>query len=180
MTPFEALTRLFDSSAASEFYGEQVTIAEHMLRAAANADADGAPVELVVAALCHDVGHLLPSDSPDARNRDHAEMAMEVLHQCFGPAVTEPIRLHVDAKRYLVTIDADYRRTLSPASRHTLILQGGPMTSAECESFAETEFFDSAVKLRRWDEAAKDPSAHVRPLTYYEPYVNAVELSEAP
>ncbi len=176
MTLFDELASRFESPPAREFYGEQVTIASHMCQAAALAEADGASAEMIVAALLHDVGHLVPDLRPDDRNRDHARLAMEILGKHLGPEVTEPVRLHVDAKRYLVAVDPSYAGTLSPASVHTLKLQGGPMTESESRAFATHKFFDDAVKLRRWDEAAKDPSAPVFRLSHFKPYIDSVAV----
>jgi phosphonate degradation associated HDIG domain protein len=132
---------------------------EHALQAAMFAQRSGATLDLVVAALLHDVGHLLhdlPENAPDEGIDDcHEELAGKWLAQYFGPAVIEPIRLHVTAKRYLCFADPGYLKQLSPPSLQSLLLQGGPMTSEEADEFEKNPHFESAVRLRRWDDAAK-------------------------
>lgn len=85
----------------------------------------------------------------------------------FGAQVLEPIRLHVAAKRYLVSTDAGYFASLSPASVHSLALQGGPMTAGEVAQFEAMPFAMDAVQLRRWDDLAKTPGQATPPLGYY-------------
>ena len=106
------------------YLGEPVTVTQHSLQAAAAAEAEGSSPSLVVAALLHDLGWLLHSGP-----RPHEERGAEFLSfQGFGPDVTEPVRLHVQAKRYLCTIDPDYRYRLSPESRRTLAPRAGCST----------------------------------------------------
>lgn len=157
-------------------YGESVSQGEHMLQAAARARAADAPDALVVAALLHDVGHVVgpPGLTGDERDRDHAEIGVDVLRAVVPAAVTEPIRLHVAAKRYLVAVDADYARRLSPASVHTLALQGGPMSVAEQAAFEADPSHVDALRLRAWDEAAKVVGAAVAPLTAYRPLIESL------
>src|SRR5690349_24326992 len=125
-----------------------------MRQAGALAEAAGAPAPLVAAALLHDVGHL--RSETDAR---HGTGGARWLAQWFGPEVTEPVRLHVAAKRYLCAVEPGYAETLSPASVYTLGVQGGPMRGAELAEFAAGPYADDACRLRRWDDAAKDPGA---------------------
>ena len=148
----DAIERAFASAEAMAYLGEDVTMAEHQLQAAALAVAAGCADSLVVAALLHDVGHLIGSDAP------HEEVGARWLSQWFGPDVTEPVRLHVAAKRYLVATEPDYAASLSSASVHTLQLQGGPMLSEQVRQFEVLAFAQDAVTLRRLDEAAKDAS----------------------
>jgi gamma-butyrobetaine dioxygenase len=136
-----------------------------MLQAGALAEAAGAESPLVAAALLHDIGHLLGEDEDR-----HAEAGANWLRQWFGDAVTEPVRLHVAAKRYLCAVDAGYFGLLSAESVRTLSLQGGPMTAAEVAAFEALPFSRDAVAVRRWDDQAKDPVvtpprfAHFAPL----------------
>ena len=155
MSVLDELEALFALPAAHQRYGEVVTIAEHMLQAAACARSDGADDALVVAALLHDVGHLVDAESPDERNRVHADAGAELLAAWFGPEVCEPVRLHIPAKRYLVATDPAYAALLSPASVHTLRLQGGAFDDDACASFRAEPYAEAALQVRRWDEDAK-------------------------
>ena len=138
------------------YFGEPVTQKEHALQCGWLAEREGAAAALVVAALLHDVGHLLSSESEDAADRGidqlHQDAGQRWLSQFFGPDVTEPVRLHVDAKRYLCATDPDYYAALSEASRQSLRLQGGPLRSSDLSAFAEQPFAMDAVRLRRWDD----------------------------
>jgi [1-hydroxy-2-(trimethylamino)ethyl]phosphonate dioxygenase len=140
-------------------YGEGVTQSEHALQAAWLAEQEGASAELIAAALLHDIGHLL-HDLPDdvaehGIDTRHERLASAWLSQHFGPEVTEPVRLHVAAKRYLCTAAPGYFDALSEASKLSLKLQGGPMSETEAKAFQSDPASQPAVRLRRWDEAAK-------------------------
>ncbi|MFD8482175.1 TauD/TfdA family dioxygenase [Kitasatospora sp. NPDC059673] len=157
----DELEALFAGEGSGEYLGEAVTMAEHMLQAGELARTAGAPPALVAAALLHDIGHFHGSGLELMAGTDnrHGETAAGWLSRCFPATVTEPVRLHVPAKRYLCTTEPDYFAELSPASVHTLGLQGGPMTPEEAEAFAAHPSAADAVAVRRWDEAAKDPAA---------------------
>jgi len=149
--------------------GEPVSVADHSLQAAQAAELDGAPPALVVAALLHDVGWLLRSGS-----RRHEVRGADHLSTLFGPDVTEPVRLHVVAKRYLCTIDPDYRTVLSEGSVRTLRRQGGLLDEAAREAFAAHPHADDAIRLRRYDDRAKVPGARVPDLDHYVPLVTGL------
>jgi gamma-butyrobetaine dioxygenase len=152
------LVALYEHPAASRPYDEAVTEADHAAQAAEQAIADGAPPALVAAALLHDIGHLLGRLVGDvAADEPHEDVGARHLGRHFGPAVTEPVRLHVEAKRYLCTVEPDYAASLSPASVRSLHLQGGPMTPDEVAAFERLPHAADAVVLRRWDDAAKVP-----------------------
>jgi gamma-butyrobetaine dioxygenase len=153
MTAVETIGELFAGPGARDHLGEPVPIGEHMLQAGALAEAAGAQGALVAAALLHDIGHLLGEDEDEDR---HGESGAQWLSQWFGAAVTEPVRLHVPAKRYLCAADADYFGLLSAESVRTLSLQGGPMTAGEAAAFEALPFSRDAVAVRRWDDRAKD------------------------
>ena len=165
MTPAEIIGELFAGPGARDYLGEPVTIGTHMLQAAALAEAAGADPALVAAALLHDVGHL--RHEADSR---HGEAGARWLSRWFGEAVTEPVRLHVAAKRYLCAAEPGYLGLLSAESVRTLALQGGPMAPQEQAAFEALPHARAAVTLRRWDDAAKDPVvtppgfAHFAPL----------------
>jgi phosphonate degradation associated HDIG domain protein len=169
---------LFRSGGAAAYLGEPVTLREHMLQCAAYAEAEGAPPELVAAALLHDVGHLLHQGPEDAAEHGvdtaHEEVGFRFLTERFPPSIVEPVRLHVAAKRYLCAVDPAYRDLLSPASELSLGLQGGPMSEGEVEEFERLPHFEAACRLRRWDDAGKDPDAAVPPLEHYRATLAAV------
>ena len=127
---------LFATHGSSEYGGENVTQEEHALQCAELAAADGAPATLVAAALLHDIGHLLhdlPADAPERGIDDlHEALGGRWLESRFVPAVTEPVRMHVAAKRYLATMEPGYFERLSEASVLSLRLQGGPMSAPPC------------------------------------------------
>jgi gamma-butyrobetaine dioxygenase len=168
---------LFARRGAAAYHGEAVSQAEHALQAAELAAREGAPDRLVVAALLHDLGHLLDGQDEDLarRGRDgrHEEAGCAWLVRHFGPEVTEPIRLHVAAKRYLCAVEPAYRDGLSPASRLSLALQGGPMSDRECAEFESHPAYREAVRLRRWDDAAKVPGLDVPGLEHYRSLLEA-------
>jgi len=162
----------FVSPEANVRYGEVVTIAEHMLQTAAHAKSEGADDATVVASLLHDVGHLLPAADSDDRNRRHANAGADwLLELGFPEAVTEPVRLHIPAKRYLVAVDPGYHAQLSAASVHTLRLQGGPFDEDECAAFLRDPFAKTAMAVRRWDEAGKVEGIDVPAIDAYEPMI---------
>lgn len=171
--PLSARVRaLFDAHGAQAYEGgrrEPVTALEHALQCAQLAEWAGAPPSLVVAALLHDIGHFVGGADglADTEDDTHEVRALPWLAGALGPAVTEPIRLHVAAKRWLVVAEPGYADTLSPASRHSLALQGGPMDDAERAAYEALPFAADAAQLRRWDDAAKAPGRATPPLDWY-------------
>ncbi|MDX2282967.1 MAG: HD domain-containing protein [Bacteroidia bacterium] len=159
---------LFRERGGSLYGGEAVTQLEHALQSAWLARQAGAKPSLIAAALLHDVGHLLhdlPDDAPDQGIDDaHEELAARYLSRHFVPAVAEPVRLHVAAKRYLCTTQQGYLDTLSAPSLQSLHLQGGLMSPAEVEAFEALPFYADAVALRVWDDLAKDPDMRTPPV----------------
>ncbi|MGK4580536.1 2-trimethylaminoethylphosphonate dioxygenase [Kitasatospora sp. HPMI-4] len=167
----DALEGLFAGEGLAEYLGEEVTMAEHMLQAGALAEAAGAPAHLVAAALLHDVGHFGGSGLELMQGQDnrHSHTGADWLAQWFGPEVTEPVRLHVAAKRYLCAVEPDYRARLSEASEYTLRVQGGPMDASEAAAFAALPGAEDAVAVRRWDEQAKVANAPTPPFAHFRP-----------
>ncbi|MFH8382032.1 phosphonate degradation HD-domain oxygenase [Kitasatospora sp. NPDC018058] len=174
----DGIAELFAGEGAGEYLGEAVTMAEHMLQAAAAAEAAGVPDHLVAAALLHDVGHfqgaLHGRDLMRGRDNRHSHTGADWLARWFGPEVTEPVRLHVAAKRYLCAVEPDYRARLSEASEYTLKVQGGPMDEREAAAFAELPGAADAVAVRRWDEQAKEPDAKAPDFEHYRPLLAAL------
>jgi gamma-butyrobetaine dioxygenase len=151
MTAVETIGEMFAGPGARDHLGEPVPIGEHMLQAGALAEAAGAEGALVAAALLHDIGYLLGEDEDR-----HAEAGANWLSQWFGDAVTEPVRLHVPAKRYLCAAEPGYLGLLSAESVRTLSRQGGPMTAPEVAAFEALPYARAAVAVRRWDDQAKE------------------------
>ena len=162
----EEIEALF-AAKGGEAYGEDVTLAEHMLQCAACAASEGAPDSLIVAALLHDVGHLIEQADDAYGYHKHDRSGAEYLSEIFGPEVSEPVRLHVAAKRYLCAVEEDYFDCLSPASVHSLSKQGGPMSGQEAAQFERTPLYRDAVCLRRWDDRGKVEGLEVPALAHY-------------
>jgi len=162
----EEIEALFARHGA-ESYGEGVTMLQHALQTAALAQAAGADDSLVIAALLHDIGHFLQPTDDSYGYHKHDRSGGEWLAQRFGPAISEPVRLHVAAKRYLCATEADYFGNLSAASVHSLGKQGGPMSATEAAAFAASPHIEAAVRLRRWDDGGKLDGLRVPDLPYY-------------
>ncbi len=169
---------VFKARGAAAYYGESVSMTEHMLQAAYFAHAEAAPATLILAALLHDVGHLLetvPEDIADwISDARHEEVGSRWLAQRFPAAVSEPVRLHVPAKRYLCATEGAYFAKLSPASVLTLQLQGGPMARSEIVRFETETFYRDAVRVRRWDDAGKVAGLAVHQLENYCALINSM------
>jgi [1-hydroxy-2-(trimethylamino)ethyl]phosphonate dioxygenase len=177
MSPIDRIFERFDRHGGDDYGSDRVRQLEHALQCAALAEAEGAAPSLIAAALLHDIGHLIHDlgDSPAARGIDdrHEILGREWLARWFGTAVTEPVRLHVDAKRYLTGTDPDYFATLSPGSVRSLELQGGPFSAAGAADFIAMPHAADAARLRRWDEAAKVPGKATPDLAHFRRYLEA-------
>lgn len=173
MTPdfIDQILELYAARGA-EHYGEDVSQTEHAEQCAHHARADGADDALVIAALLHDVGHLMHKQGADAADHGidtrHERIGAGFLARAFPAEVTEPIALHVQAKRYLAAIAPGYVDRLSAASVQSLALQGGPLTGAECEAFRNHPHHAAALRLRRYDEMGKVVGARPALLASYE------------
>ncbi len=168
MSLAQDILSLYGARGAQAYFGERVSMAEHGLQAAHFALAEGAPEPMVVAALLHDIGHLLeavPDEIEDwTLDGRHEEIGARWLARHFDAAVSEPVRLHVPAKRYLCATDASYLDRLSSASVHTLKLQGGPMSPSEVRQFEAQSLWREAVRLRHWDDQGKVEGLKTLPL----------------
>jgi phosphonate degradation associated HDIG domain protein len=152
---------LYRRAGAARYGMEAISQEQHALQCAQLAEQAGSPPELVAAALLHDLGHLVrpePESGGEQRDDLHEFLAIPFLRGVFAEAVIQPIRLHVDAKRYLCAVSSGYREALSPASQRSLALQGGPFTADQAQDFIRQPFAGDAVALRRWDDSAKDPA----------------------
>lgn len=155
----------------AQTYGEAITQYAHAVQCAQLAREHGCGSAMIAAALLHDVGQFLDDagNAAEAEGRDalHEETGAAFLRDYFGPEVTEPVRLHVAAKRYLCATREGYRGGLSAASELSLQLQGGPMSASECADFESNPFFADAVLLRQFDDAGKRQDWVVPPLETY-------------
>ena len=175
-----AIERAF-ARRGKDHYGEGVSQEEHALQAAWLAERQGAPATLVAAALLHDIGHLLhelPEDIADQNvDTQHESLGSAWLSQHFGPAVSEPVRLHVAAKRYLCAVEPGYRAALSAASEQSLMLQGGPFDAAAAAAFRAQPGAADAIALRRWDDEAKANGLATPDLAHFRNFVAAARAA---
>jgi gamma-butyrobetaine dioxygenase len=180
MSIIDRIFTLFRERGRGAYFGEAITETEHALQCAHLAEQSGAASELVAAALLHDIGHLLHGLPEDVAERGvdgrHEEAGASWLKRYFGPAVVDPVRLHVAAKRYLCTVEPNYCAVLSAASQRSLHLQRGFMSSQEVCQFQQEPSFRSAVAVRRWDDGAKVPELSVPGLEHYRTCLEAVLL----
>ncbi|MTI09959.1 HD domain-containing protein [Curvivirga aplysinae] len=153
------LIDMFNSRGQDEYLGEAITQSEHMLQCAVVADQFEAKESVILASLLHDVGHFMHDYDFDCADHGidsrHEDVADDFLKKFYPPEVTEPVRMHVDAKRYLCAVEPDYFGKLSEASVHSLKLQGGPMSAEEVKKFEESPHLKDALDLRRFEEAGK-------------------------
>ncbi|HBB26443.1 MAG TPA: phosphohydrolase [Bacteroidetes bacterium] len=155
----EMICAMYRDRGAAQYDGEETTQTEHAIQCALLARSEGADPWLVCTALVHDIGHLLSSNRHPRTHIgiiDHGHLGAEFL-MCLGfpPEVTETVRLHAEAKRYLCTVQPEYADILSNASRQSLVLQGGLMSAEECQVFASCEWAGHALRVRKWDDRAK-------------------------
>lgn len=160
-------------------YDDAVTQTQHAAQTAALAAAEKADPAMIVAALLHDIGHLVVDEHNGNRgfldaDAKHQVVAARILGRWFPPSVTAPIALHVAAKRYLVATDPSYVAGLSRASAQSLRVQGGPMNTAEITRFRRLRHSDDACRLRRWDDSAKVADMHAPPVENYRETLEAL------
>jgi phosphonate degradation associated HDIG domain protein len=172
---------LFARKGGRAYDGEPVTQLEHALQAATRAEESGATPAIVTAALLHDLGHLLndQGDTPTLRGVDdvHQYAALPFLRGLFDDDVLSPIKLHVDAKRYLCATRSDYYDALSVDSKRSLVLQGGVFSKAQADAFIAQPHARHAVDVRLWDDLAKLPGASTPPLAHF---VTVMEAAQRP
>ena len=165
------IEQLFAQRGGERYGGEAVNQREHALQCALLAENDGADDELVTAALLHDLGHLLHDlgETPTLRGVDdiHQYRALPFLHGLFGNKVTDAIKLHVDAKRYLCAMRPGYFAALSDDSKRSLGLQGGIFNEGQAEAFIAQRGAADAVRVRIWDDQAKTGGLATPPIEHY-------------
>jgi [1-hydroxy-2-(trimethylamino)ethyl]phosphonate dioxygenase len=158
-------------------YGEDLSLEQHMLQSAALAESLGAPAPVIVAALLHDIGYFLQADTGavvgPGQDFAHEALGAVWLSRAFDEAVTAPIALHVEAKRYLCATEPGYLGRLSEASKISLAVQGGVMSRGEVAAFARHPAFETALLLRRCDDQGKDVSLSGRSMEQYRALLTA-------
>lgn len=183
MNRVDEVMQLMQQRGGGAYFGEPVSQLEHALQAASFASQEGGTPELIAAALLHDVGHLLHDLGEDVMDEGldtrHEEAGYRWVLLRFGSGVAEPVRLHVVAKRYLCAVDPEYHAGLSPASAQSLALQGGPFTEEQAREFEQLPGHRDAVRLRRWDDAAKVQGLVVPALEEYRALLETLPIGLA-
>ena len=177
MSRVDKILAVYIDKGSNAYGGERINQLEHALQTAMLAEQAGADASLIVASLLHDYGHLIHNFGEDVFKGGiddrHEILGAENLSAYFGEAVTMPIRMHVEAKRYLCAIDPEYLKLLSPASIWSLKLQGGSFVASKRDEFIKRPFAAEAAKLRRWDESAKIYGLQTLTLDHFRHYVGA-------
>lgn len=161
-------------------YGETVTQTEHALQVAQIAEQQGANETLIAAALLHDVGHLFYHEIMERSliNDRHETIGSHLLAQFFSEEISEPVKLHVKAKRYLCAVDPEYYKDLSEASKQSLELQGGRFHKKhQVQKFESNPFHEDAIQLRLWDDQGKVPKQQTASLDHYRPLLESLHQS---
>lgn len=176
IVPF--LLQLFEMRGPESYLGESVSMAEHMEQSAACAHEDGASDELIIAALLHDVGHFISDFELDALENGmdnyHEDAGAIILERFYPPEISEPVRLHVAAKRYLCTVDDHYYGKLSAASVNSFNLQGGKMNVSEIAEFEANPHHQAAIKLRHYDDDGKVQGRTIYKIDHYQPLLESL------
>lgn len=180
--PVDQILHLF-ATRGDNHYGEDVSQREHAEQCAYHAREDGADDTLIIAALLHDIGHFLHKQGEDAADHgidtQHERIGAGWLARILPPSVTEPIALHVAAKRYLATVDPTYLQALSAASLQSFMLQGGLMDADETAAFEAHPAFERALQLRRYDEIGKLTGVEMPAFDSYAPLIRALLAEKA-
>ena len=174
----DCLAAIFEDVAAVAYLGEDVTIAEHMLQSATLAERGRKKDAVIVGALLHDIGHVAGDfgmfSMTDTEDRHHELAGARLVERFFPAVVTDCIRHHVAAKRYLSATRCGYLDRLSDASRHSLSLQGGPMGAHEAERFARHPHLGEIVAVRLLDDAGKRPGMKTPGFSHYVPIIESL------
>ena len=165
------IEKLFEQKGHEQYTGEPVTMLQHALQSGYLGEQEGASEALVTAAFLHDLGHLLHDlgDTPSMHGVDdvHQYRVVPFLRGLFSDAVIDAIQRHVDAKRYLCAARPEYHDALSEDSQRSLKLQGGIFSKEEADKFISEPGAPDAVRLRLWDDLAKQPALQTPGLSHY-------------
>ncbi len=174
-TIVEFIGSIFDRRGGEEYLGEAVNMGQHMLQGAWIAEQNKQSEEIIVGALLHDIGHFTSEFGTftmgDTEDRHHEDAGAKVLERFFPRVITDCVRYHVAAKRYLCAARPEYFSRLSEASVHSLNLQGGPMNADEVSAFEANPNFKKIVAVRYLDDAGKDPEMHTPDYWHFAPMV---------
>ncbi|MCW1956131.1 MAG: HD domain-containing protein [Roseobacter sp.] len=169
---------IFERCGHEEYLGEPVTMAQHMLQGATLAAEQGLPEDIIVATLLHDIGHFTSEfgtfSMEDTEDRFHEEAGAQVLAAFFPSVVTDCVRYHVAAKRYLCATDPAYFERLSEASIHSLNLQGGPMSAEDIAGFEQNPNLAKIIQVRLLDDAGKHPTMQTPDYWHFAPMVQRI------
>lgn len=169
---------IFERCGDEEYLGEPVTMAQHMLQGATLAEQNGLDEDIIVGALLHDIGHFTSEfgtfSMDDTEDRHHEDAGAEVLARFFPTVITDCVRYHVAAKRYLCATKPDYFKRLSDASVHSLNLQGGPMSAEEVAEFEKNPNLKKIIQVRYLDEAGKQPDMATPDFWHFAPMVQRI------
>ena len=172
------LAYIFEECGDEEYLGESVTMAQHMLQGATLAEKEGLSENVIVAALLHDIGHFISEfgtfSMSDQTDKFHEEAGAKALEPFFPSIVTDCVKYHVAAKRYLCATSPTYFKKLSKASVHSLSLQGGPMSKAEIKEFKKYPNLAQIVRVRYLDDAGKDPNMAITDFWHFAPMIRRV------
>lgn len=164
---------LYERFGSADYIGEPISQIEHMAQSAQQAEKEGFDGEVILAAFFHDIGHLLAQNKyMESMGRfgvkRHEQIGADFLREMgFPEKVSQLVENHVQAKRYLTFKYPEYFEKLSEASLQTLGYQGGPMNSEEAKAFENNPLFELSLKMRTWDEAAKETDVPVPDLSEY-------------
>ncbi len=177
-----ALEEVFEGLGKEAYLGEPVTVAQHMLQAASLAEHTGQSEMVIAAALLHDVGHFTGNygtfTMQDTEDRYHEANGADLLKGLFPNAVVDCVRHHVSAKRYLCATNPDYYERLTDASKHSLDLQGGPMSADEVAAFAKNPNLEAILQVRYLDDAGKRIGALAKPFSHFAPLLERLVAEE--
>lgn len=167
----DAIFRLYDLHGADDYIGEAISQLEHMSQSAQLAMQEGYDDEVILAAFFHDIGHICVHGQA-VQNMNgygvvsHEQVGANYLRQMgFPERVARLVEYHVQAKRYLTCRYPEYLAALSEASLRTLAFQGGPMTESEAINFEQDPLFNDSIRMRHWDEMAKEIDTPVMDLS---------------
>jgi len=172
------LQDIFDRRGGEEYLGEPVTMAQHMLQGATIAKNNGENELIIVAALLHDIGHFTSEfgmfSMDDTVDKQHEAAGASVLEDFFPTLITDCVRYHVAAKRYLCATRPEYLELLSEASAHSLMLQGGPMNKTEIADFEKNPNLEQIIAVRYLDDAGKSANMQTPSFSDFAPMVQNI------
>jgi 2-amino-1-hydroxyethylphosphonate dioxygenase (glycine-forming) len=158
----EEVFGLYQRFGNEDYIGEPVSQMEHMSQSAQLAIQEGFSDDVVLAAFFHDIGHIcVMKNKADSMGgfgvKSHEKIGADFLREKgFPETIARLVENHVQAKRYLTFKYPQYYNNLSEASKQTLTYQGGVMTATEATSFEQEQMFNTSIRLRTWDEMAKE------------------------